>query len=135
MNESEIPPEAVQLSFVRSSGPGGQHVNKVATAVQLRVNLNRTRIPLATRKRLVRLAGQRVNSRGELMIHADRFRSQARNREDAFNRFDALLTQARQIPKRRIPTKVSARQKQQRSATKKRQGSKKKLRGKPGSHD
>ncbi len=135
MNESEIPPDAVQLSFVRSSGPGGQHVNKVATAVQLRVNLAKTRIPLATRKRLVRLAGQRVNSRGELMIHADRFRSQARNREDAFNRLEALLTKARQVPKRRIPTKISARRKQQRSETKKRQGSKKKLRGKPGSSD
>jgi len=135
MNETEIPPDAVQLSFVRSSGPGGQHVNKVATAVQLRVTLNRTQIPLATRKRLVRLAGNRVNSRGELMIHADRFRSQARNREDAFNRFDALLAKARQVPKRRIPTKVSARRKQQRTETKKRQGSKKKLRGKPGSND
>lgn len=135
MNESEIPPDAVQLSFVRSSGPGGQHVNKVATAVQLRVNLAKTRIPLATRKRLVRLAGQRVNSRGELMIHADRFRSQARNREDAFNRLEALLAKARQVPKRRIPTKVSARRKQQRTETKKRQGSKKKLRGKPGSND
>ena len=135
MNESEIPPAAVQLSFVRSSGPGGQHVNKVATAVQLRVTLAKTRIPLATRKRLVRLAGQRVNSRGELMIHADRFRSQARNREDAFNRLEALLAKARQVPKRRIPTKVSARRKQQRSEIKKRQGSKKKLRGKPGSND
>ena len=135
MNEIEIPPDAVQLSFVRSSGPGGQHVNKVATAVQLRVNLAKTRIPLATRKRLVRLAGQRINSRGELMIHADRFRSQARNREDAFDRLEALLTKARQVPKRRIPTKVSARRKQQRSETKKRQGSKKKLRGKPDSND
>ncbi len=135
MNEIEIPPDAVQLSFVRSSGPGGQHVNKVATAVQLRINLAKTQIPLATRKRLVRLAGQRINSRGELMIHADRFRSQARNREDAFSRFEALLTQARQVPKRRIPTKVSARQKQRRADTKKRQGGKKKLRGKPGSHD
>ena len=135
MNEIEIPPDAVQLSFVRSSGPGGQHVNKVATAVQLRVNLAKTRIPLATRKRLVRLAGQRINSRGELMIHADRFRSQARNREDAFDRLEALLTKARQVPKRRIPTKVSVRQKKQRSETKKRQGSKKKLRGKPGSND
>ncbi len=135
MNEIEIPPDAVQLSFVRSSGPGGQHVNKVATAVQLRVNLAKTRIPLATRKRLVLLAGQRINSRGELMIHADRFRSQARNREDAFDRLEALLTKARQVPKRRIPTKVSVRQKRQRSETKKRQGSKKKLRGKPGSND
>ena len=135
MNEIEIPPDAVQLSFVRSSGPGGQHVNKVATAVQLRVNLAKTRIPLATRKRLVLLAGQRINSRGELMIHADRFRSQARNREDAFDRLEALLTKARQVPKRRIPTKVSVRQKKQRSETKKRQGSKKKLRGKPGSND
>ena len=135
MNEIERPPDAVQLSFVRSSGPGGQHVNKVATAVQLRVNLAKTRIPLATRKRLVLLAGQRINSRGELMIHADRFRSQARNREDAFDRLEALLTKARQVPKRRIPTKVSVRQKRQRSETKKRQGSKKKLRGKPGSND
>ncbi len=135
MNEIEIPPDAVQMSFVRRSGPGGQHVNKVATAVQLRVNLAKTRIPLATRKRLVRLAGQRINSRGELMIHADRFRSQARNREDAFDRLEALLEKARQVPKRRIPTKVSARQKQRRTETKKRQGSKKKLRGKPGSSD
>lgn len=130
--QPEIPADALQLSFVRSSGPGGQHVNKVATAVQLKVILNKTNIPLATRKRLVQLAGRRINSRSELTIHADRYRSQVRNREDALSRFDELLNRAREVPKHRITTKVSAGKKHRRKESKKRRGLRKQLRKQPG---
>lgn len=131
-SQPEIPADALQLSFVRSSGPGGQHVNKVATAVQLKVILNKTNIPLATRKRLVQLAGRRINSRSELTIHADRYRSQVRNREDALSRFDELLNRAREVPKHRITTKVSAGKKHRRKESKKRRGLRKQLRKQPG---
>lgn len=131
-SQPEIPADALQLSFVRSSGPGGQHVNKVATAVQLKVILNKTNIPLATRKRLVRLAGRRINSRSELTIRADRYRSQVRNREDALSRFDELLNRAREVPKHRIATKVSAGKKHRRKENKKRRGLRKQLRKQPG---
>ncbi len=131
----EIPDDALQLSFVRSSGPGGQHVNKVATAVQLKVILNKTNIPLATRKRLVQLAGNRINSRSELTIQASRYRSQVRNREDALNRFEELLNRARQVPKHRVATKVSTSQKYRRKENKKRRGMRKQLRKRPNSGD
>ena len=78
-----IPESAMSYRFVRSSGPGGQHVNKVSTAVQLRVQLARTRLEKPVLERLIRMAGHQVNGRGELVINAERFRSQVRNREDA----------------------------------------------------
>jgi len=131
----EIPPEACSERFVRSSGPGGQHVNKVATAVQLRVDLNRTRLPWAVRQRLERLAGHQITSQGELLIHAERFRSQARNREDAHARLVDLVVRARHAPRKRVATKPSKSQRRQRVDDKKRRGTKKQQRRKPSSDD
>jgi len=119
------------VRFVRSSGPGGQHVNKVATAVQLRVDLGRTRLSWVVRERLERLAGHQINDQGELVIHAERFRSQVRNREDAHARLADLVARARHAPRKRIATAPSKAQRRQRLNNKKRRGMQKQQRHKP----
>ncbi len=101
----KIPDEALNFQFVRAGGPGGQHVNKTSSAVQLRLNLDRAGLPEPVRERLVRLAGRRANRSGEIVITANRFRSQPQNRKDALTRLDDLLARAWRHPKQRIPTR------------------------------
>jgi len=135
MNETcidpDIPGHALSFQFVRARGAGGQHVNKASTAVELKVRLGATTLPEPVRARLRRLAGSRINRRDELVIFADRHRSQLRNREDALQRLAALLRQARSTPKKRVPTRPSRSQKEARRDQKRRQGQTKRLRGKP----
>ncbi len=126
-----IPADALSFDFVRSRGAGGQHVNKVSTAVVLRLNVADTDLAEPTKARLLRLAGARANKSGEVVIKADRRRTQARNRADALARLADLVEQARHVPKRRRKTRVSAAVKRRRLDNKGRRGALKKLRTDP----
>jgi len=124
LDESEI-----VESFVRSSGPGGQNVNKVATAVQLRFDARRSpSLPEAVRVRLENLAGARLTREGVVVIFADRYRTQERNRADARERLIALIRRAAIAPKPRRPTKPTHASKERRLKAKGERGEIKRLR-------
>ncbi|MGI9303518.1 MAG: alternative ribosome rescue aminoacyl-tRNA hydrolase ArfB [Gammaproteobacteria bacterium] len=131
-----IDEDELRVKFVRASGPGGQNVNKVATAVQLRFDVKRsTSLPEDVRERLTSLAGKRINSRGVLIIDARRFRTQERNRQDAIDRLAALVRKAAAKPKKRLKTKPSRASKQRALDEKRRRGVTKRSRSKPGLED
>ena len=110
----------LDISFVRASGPGGQNVNKLSTAAQLRFDTRRISLPADARARLAKLAGQRLTKDGVIVIHAQRFRTQERNRTDAVDRLVELLRQAMTPPVPRRPTKPTFGAKQRRLEGKKR---------------
>ncbi len=119
----------IDEKFIRASGPGGQNINKIATAVQLRFDVQHSpSLPEAVRARLLRLAAKRVTAEGVLMIEAHRFRTQEENRQDARQRLVALVRKAAVAPKPRRPTKPTAASQARRLDNKRRQSQRKRLR-------
>jgi ribosome-associated protein len=125
----------IEIGFVRSSGPGGQNVNKVATSAQLRFDARRIALPADAAARLERLAGQRMTKDGVIVIQAQRFRTQERNRADAIDRLVELLREAMVRPMPRRPTRPTLGSKQRRLEGKKRRGDIKAKRGTHGYDD
>jgi ribosome-associated protein len=124
INENEIKEE-----FIQASGPGGQNVNKVASAVQLRFNaVNSPSLPEDIRKRLIIIAGKRLSSEGYLIITARRFRDQHKNRADAINRLVGIIRKAAEVEKPRIQTKPSGKSKIKRLEAKRRRSGIKRIR-------
>ena len=127
LDENEL-----DLQFVRSSGPGGQNVNKVATAVELRFDVKgSTSLPSRVKSRLLSMAGKRATRKGEIVLHAKTHRSQEQNRKDAIQRLVNLIRRAAAVPKKRKRTRPSRASRERRIKNKKHRSKTKKLRNPP----
>ncbi len=130
LDENEL-----SFDFIRAAGPGGQNVNKVASAVQLRFNvLNSPSLPAETKERLLRMVHSRLTQAGELIIEAKRYRTQEQNRLDAQERLVALLQKAFAAPKKRLPTRPGMAARERRLESKKRRSAIKRVRQVPLEH-
>ena len=122
-DDIRISEKEIKEDFIRSGGPGGQNVNKVSTAVQLRFDVkNSSSLPDGVRRRLIRLAGSRMTKDGILVIRAERHRTREQNRQDAIRRLSDLIVAATKVPKYRVKTKPTAASRLKRLETKQRRG-------------
>ncbi len=127
---ADIPESQIEFSAIRASGPGGQHVNKVSSAIHLRFDVRASSLPESVQSKLLSLSDTRINSDGVIVIKAQKFRSQEKNRLEGLERLDELLQKAQHVQKARRKTQPSMGSVRRRLDSKKKQGSVKKNRGK-----